>query len=88
MAPKTCLAHPPLVVSVVKYRDSPARSTSTFRRGQKSAGSIRVSLGLVTNFSDVWHFLGFIAGFRDQTPLTIGALTFEDDSCRVIRDGS
>lgn len=57
-------------------------------RGHKSAGSIRASLGLVTNFSDVWHFLSFIAGFRDQTRLTIGEVSFDVDSCRVIRDGS
>jgi molybdenum cofactor sulfurtransferase len=57
-------------------------------RGRKSAGSIRASLGLATNFSDVWHFLGFITGFRDQTRLTIGDVTFDIESCRVIRDGS
>jgi molybdenum cofactor sulfurtransferase len=57
-------------------------------RGHKSAGSIRASTGLVTNFADVWHFLRFIAGFRDQTRLTIGDVTFDIESCRVIRDGS
>ena len=57
-------------------------------RGHKSAGSIRASIGLVTNFADVWHFLRFIAGFRDQTRLTIGDVTFDIESCRVIRDGS
>jgi molybdenum cofactor sulfurtransferase len=57
-------------------------------RGHKSAGAIRASIGLVTNFSDVWRFLHFIAGFRDQARLTIGDVTFDIDSCRVIRDGS
>jgi len=57
-------------------------------RGHKSAGSIRASIGLVTNFADVWRFLRFIAGFRDQTRLTIGDVTFDIESCRVIRDGS
>ena len=57
-------------------------------RGHKSAGSIRASIGLVTNFADVWHFLRFIASFRDQTRLTIGDVTFDIESCRVIRDGS
>ena len=56
-------------------------------RGHKSAGSIRASIGLVTNFADVWHFLKFIAGFRDQTRLTIGDVTFDIESCRIIRDG-
>ena len=45
-------------------------------RGHKSAGSIRV------------RFLRFIVGFRDQTRLTIGDVTFDIDSCRIIRDGS
>ena len=57
-------------------------------RGHKSAGSIRASIGLVTNFADVWRFLRFIAGFRDQTRLTIGDVTFDIESCRIIRDGS
>jgi selenocysteine lyase/cysteine desulfurase len=57
-------------------------------RGGKSAGAIRVSLGLVTNFSDVWRFLRFAADLRDQTRLTIGDVTFDIESCRVIRDGS
>jgi molybdenum cofactor sulfurtransferase len=57
-------------------------------RGHKSAGSIRVSIGLATNFNDVWRFLRFLSGFRDQTRLTIGDVSFDVDSCRVIRDGS
>jgi selenocysteine lyase/cysteine desulfurase len=57
-------------------------------RGGKSAGAIRVSLGLASNFADVDRFLTFAAGFRDQTTLTIGEVTFDIESCRVIRDGS
>jgi selenocysteine lyase/cysteine desulfurase len=57
-------------------------------RGGKSAGAIRVSLGLASNFADVERFLRFAAGFRDQATLTIGAATFDIESCRVIRDGS
>jgi molybdenum cofactor sulfurtransferase len=57
-------------------------------RRHKSAGSIRASIGLVTNFADVWRFLRFIAGFRDQTRLAIGEVSFDIESCRVIRDGS
>ena len=57
-------------------------------RGGKSAGAIRVSLGLASNFADVERFLTLAAGFRDQTTLTIGAVTFDIESCRVIRDGS
>ena len=57
-------------------------------RGGKSAGAIRASLGLASNFADVETLLAFAAGFRDQTHLAIGAVTFDIESCRVIRDGS
>ncbi len=57
-------------------------------RGHKSAGSIRVSFGLVSNFPDAWRFLQFAATFRDQTNLAIGDVTFDIASCRFIRDGS
>ena len=57
-------------------------------RGGKSAGAIRVSLGLASTFADVQHFLRFAGSLRDQTRLAVGAVTFDIDSCRVIRDGS
>jgi molybdenum cofactor sulfurtransferase len=57
-------------------------------RGGKSAGAIRVSLGIASNFADVERFLAFAEGFRDQTKLTIGTASFDIESCRVIRDGS
>ena len=58
------------------------------RRGGKSAGAIRVSLGLASNLADVERFLAFAAGFRDQKALTIGTVSFDIESCRVVRDGS
>jgi selenocysteine lyase/cysteine desulfurase len=54
----------------------------------KSAGAIRASLGLVSNFEDAAKFLKFIESFKDQTRLAIGEVSFDIDSCRVIRDGS
>jgi molybdenum cofactor sulfurtransferase len=57
-------------------------------RGGKSAGAIRVSLGIVSNFADVYRFVQFASELRDQTRLTIGEVTFDIESCRVIRDGS
>ena len=56
-------------------------------RGGKSAGAIRVSTGIASNFADVERFLGFVRGFRDQTSLTIGSVSFDIESCRVLRDG-
>src|SRR5262245_24591843 len=57
-------------------------------RGGKSAGAIRVSLGIVSNFADVYRFVQFASDLKDQTRLTIGEVTFDIESCRVIRDGS
>ena len=57
-------------------------------RGGKSAGAIRVSLGLASNFADVFHFYEFASGLRDQTRMTMGEASFDIESCRVIRDGS
>ena len=54
----------------------------------KSAGAIRLSFGIASNFSDAQRFLTFAEGLRDQTRLTIGDVTFDIESCRIIRDGS
>jgi molybdenum cofactor sulfurtransferase len=56
-------------------------------RSGKSAGAIRLSIGLASNFADVERFVAFAAGFTDQTALTIGTVSFDIDSCRVVRDG-
>jgi len=56
--------------------------------GGKSAGAIRVSFGIASNFADAHRFVEFAAGLRDQTRLTIGETSFDIESCRVIRDGS
>jgi hypothetical protein len=36
----------------------------------------------------VYRFMHFAAGFRDKTNMNIGEVTFDIQSCRVIRDGS
>jgi molybdenum cofactor sulfurtransferase len=46
-------------------------------RSGKSAGAIRVSLGLVSNFADVHACYRFVAGFRDRTQMTIGKVSFD-----------
>ena len=58
------------------------------RRGHKSAGAIRVSFGIASNFADAWRFVQFAARFLDQAHLAIGEASFDIESCRVIRDGS
>lgn len=57
-------------------------------RGGKSAGAMRVSFGVASNARDAERFLAFIHGFRDQSRLAIGEVTFDIESCRVIRDGA
>jgi molybdenum cofactor sulfurtransferase len=57
-------------------------------RSGKSAGAIRVSFGIASNFDDAQRFVTFAESLRDQTRLTIGDVTFDIESCRVIRDGS
>jgi selenocysteine lyase/cysteine desulfurase len=57
-------------------------------RGGKSAGAIRVSFGLASNFADADRFVQFVKSLRDQSRLAIGAATFDIESCRVMRDGS
>jgi len=56
--------------------------------GGKSAGAIRVSFGIASNFADAHRFVTFAAGLRDQARLAIGEASFDIESCRVIRDGS
>jgi molybdenum cofactor sulfurtransferase len=56
--------------------------------GGKTAGAIRVSFGIASNFADAQRFVEFAAGLRDQTRLTIGEASFDIESCRIIRDGS
>jgi selenocysteine lyase/cysteine desulfurase len=57
-------------------------------RGGKSAGAIRVSFGLASNFGDAERFVQFARSLRDQSRLAIGSATFDIESCRVMRDGS
>jgi selenocysteine lyase/cysteine desulfurase len=57
-------------------------------RGGKSAGAIRVSFGLASNFSDAERFVEFAKSLRDQSRLAIGEATFDIESCRIMRDGS
>jgi len=57
-------------------------------RGGKSAGAIRVSLGLASNFADVQRFVEFAGGLRNQARMTMGDAPFDVESGRALRDGS
>lgn len=52
---------------------------------QKSAGAIRISVGIASNFADVYRFMNFAAGFCDKNHLSIGDVTFDIEGCRKIR---
>jgi hypothetical protein len=47
-----------------------------------------VSFGIASTFGDARRFLDFAQRLRDQTRLTMGEVTFDIESCRIIRDGS
>jgi molybdenum cofactor sulfurtransferase len=64
-----------------------ARFFESIKNGSgKSAGAVRLSLGIVSNFADVEHFLHFVEQFRDETSLSIGEVSFDIQGCRVVRD--
>jgi selenocysteine lyase/cysteine desulfurase len=50
--------------------------------------AIRVSVGVATNFTDVYRFLCFVQGFVDKSVDEIGAVEFVSDNCRVLRDSA
>jgi molybdenum cofactor sulfurtransferase len=58
------------------------------RGSDKSAGAVRVSMGLATNVADLNRLEALLRGLLDRPRQSIGMVSVEDDSCRVIRDGS
>lgn len=50
--------------------------------------AIRVSVGVATNFTDVYRFLCFVQGFVDRSVDEVGAVEFVSDNCRVVRDSA
>jgi hypothetical protein len=53
----------------------------------KAGGALKYQALDVTSLEDMQRFVAFAERFRDQTALTIGAVTFDIETCRVIRDG-
>lgn len=54
----------------------------------KSAGAVRISVGLASNFGDAHRFLQFAQTFVDRPTDKVGPVEFNIEDCRVIRDGS
>ncbi len=50
--------------------------------------AIRISVGVATNFTDVYRFVCFAQGFLDRTVADIGRVEFVSDNCRIVRDSA
>jgi selenocysteine lyase/cysteine desulfurase len=50
--------------------------------------AIRISVGLATNFADVYRFMCFLQGFVDRSVEEIGAPEFVSANCRFVRDSA
>ena len=52
----------------------------------KSVSAVRVSMGIASNFSDVYHFMRFISGFMNKTADQVGIATYDRKSAHHLRD--
>lgn len=50
--------------------------------------AIRISVGLATNFADMYRFMCFLQGFVNRSVEEIGAPEFVSDNCRIVRDSA
>jgi hypothetical protein len=49
---------------------------------------VRISVGLASNFSDVYQFMRFISGFLNRTAAQVGLATYEEHSAHMLRDAT
>ena len=59
-----------------------------FTQYELLVAAIRISVGVATNFVDVFRFMCFIQGFVDRTVDDIGRVEFVSDNCRIVRDSA
>ena len=57
-------------------------------RSDRSEGALRISLGIASNFRDVYRFFRFAEGLLNRSRAEIGGISAAIDNCRVVRDGS
>lgn len=50
--------------------------------------AVRASVGIATNFTDVYRFMCFLQGFVDKSVDDIGAVEFVSENCRIVRDSA
>ncbi len=48
--------------------------------------AVRISVGIASNFADVYRFMCFLQGFTDRSVDEIGRPEFASDNCRIVRD--
>jgi molybdenum cofactor sulfurtransferase len=58
------------------------------KRFHKSVSAVRISVGIASNFSDVYKFMGFISGFLNQAAAQVGSATYEESSAHLLRDAT
>ena len=51
-------------------------------------GAVRISLGIASNFADVYRFMCFLQGFVDRSGAEIGGLGASSNHCRFARDSA
>jgi len=57
-------------------------------RFNKTVSAVRVSLGIASNFNDVYHFMRFISGFLDRTSPQVGAASSDRYCDFLTRDAA
>lgn len=50
----------------------------------KSSGAVRISVGLVSNFADVYRFMQFVRSFQDRAVDDLGGVEVENVNCRIM----
>ena len=57
-------------------------------RFYKSVSAVRISVGIASNFNDVYHFMQFISGFLNKTSEQVGIATYDRHSAHMLRDSA
>ncbi len=58
------------------------------RMHDRSPSTIRISLGIASNFADIYRFMGFLQGLLDRPSAEINALQLEPSAHESIRDSA
>ena len=73
------------------FRGDPLSFDQFFEQARsqgKSPSTIRISVGLASNFADIYRFLAFVQTFRDQSAQMINALPIQTSEHATLRDAA